>query len=381
MPAMTPPRLLRRPTADRYQDDYRLWQGIASLERTTAGRLYAAWYSGMETERGGNFVVVSTSDDGGDSWRSVEMVIEHDDPSVRCYDPCLWRDPLGRLWITWNQSVEFFDGRCGVWAIVSSNADSEQPDWSEPRRIANGIMMNKPIATSAGEWLFPCAIWSDHTPTEDHPEMADERFSNVYVSTDHGDTVSYRGSADVPNRQFDEHVLVERRDGSIWMLVRCYDGIGESFSTDGGRTWSPGRKSHIPGPCSRFHVSRLASGRLLMINHVDFEAPLSREEVAAQGNVKVWRGRTNLTALLSDDDGATWPHALLLDDGADVSYPDACQGEDGTLYVIYDNSRMTKRSIHLARITEEDILAGNLVDDASRLQLTVNVARALPERI
>src|SRR5690554_7952431 len=61
---LTAARILDRPDSDRYQDRYRLWQGIPSIERTRGGRLYANWYSGMATETGGNFVVVTSSDDG-----------------------------------------------------------------------------------------------------------------------------------------------------------------------------------------------------------------------------------------------------------------------------------------------------------------------------
>lgn len=373
---MTPARILTRPGAPQYQDRHRKWQGIPSVERTLGGRLFANWYTGMETETGGNFVVVTISDDDGTSWRSPEFVVEHDDPEVRCYDPCLWTDPLGRLWLTWNQSRDFFDGRVGVWAAITDNPDDDTPTWSAPRRIGNGIMMNKPIVTTGGQWLFPCAIWSAHPPTEDHPEVDNERYSNVYATTDQGRTFTLRGSADVPNRQFDEHMLVEKADDSLWMLVRCYDGIGEAFSTDGGHTWSPGEKSQIPGPCSRFHIRRLRSGRLLMINHDSPTQPLTRHEVEAQGNVKVWRGRSHLTAFLSDDDGRTWPHRLLLDERDDVSYPDATEGDDGHIYVVYDWARMTERRIFMARFTERDVLAGELRSAASRLKMLVNVAEA-----
>lgn len=365
-----------RPTGAKYQDANRLWQGIPSIERTARGRLYVDFYTGEDTEQGGNFVVVCTSDDGGDTWRSGELVIEHEDPRVRVYDPCLWRDPLDRLWITWNQSREFFDGRVGFWATVSSNPDDPDPTWSPPRRLGNGLMMNKPTVLSTGEWLFPSAIWACHEPTEEHPELAGEYFSNVYVSHDDGGTAQLRGGADVPNRSFDEHMVVEREDGTLWMLVRCFDGIGESFSDDGGRTWSPGRRSHIDGPCSRFHIRRLPSGRLLMINHHGFGERSSLSELAEQGNVKSWRGRSHLTALLSEDDGATWPHTLLLDVRDGVSYPDCAVGEDGVIHVVYDHDRMRDRRVLLARITERDILAGELADPGSALRVTVNRALA-----
>ena len=377
---LTPPALLVRPRAARYREEYRPWQGIPSIERTARGRMFAAWYTGTETEQGGNFVVVTTSEDEGETWSGADLVVEHADPAVRCYDPCLWRDPNGRLWLTWNQSRGFYDGRVGVWASLADAPDAAEPAWSPPRRIANGIMMNKPTVLSTGEWLFPCALWSDHAPTEDHPEMRGERYSNVYVTADGGRTFAYRGGADVPNRQFDEHMVVERADGSLWMLVRCYDGIGEAFSADGGRTWTGARRSGLDGPCSRFHIRRLPSGRLLLVTHEDFGERLSRDEVQAQGNVKVWKGRTNLTAMLSEDEGQTWPHRLRLDDRDDVSYPDVAVAEDGRMTVIYDWQRMTERQILIARITEDDIRAGEVGSPGSRLRLPVSVAlgRAAP---
>ncbi|WP_029391092.1 sialidase family protein [Streptomyces xiaopingdaonensis] len=375
---MAPARILPRPTGARYQDEHRKWQGIPSVERTRGGRLYVNWYTGQETETSGNFVVVTTSDDDGSTWSGPRFVVEHDDPAVRVYDPTLWRDPADRLWLTWNQSSGFFDGRIGVWAATSDNPDDDEPVWSAPRRIANGIMMNKPTVLSDGTWLFPAAIWACHTATEEHP-LEQERFSNVYASTDGGETVSYLGGADIPNRSFDEHMIVERRDGTLWMLVRRFDGVGESFSEDGGRTWTPGRLSHVDGPCSRFHIRRLPSGRLLMINHADFGDRRPREEIEQQGDVKEWKGRTNLTAFLSDDDGVSWPHRLLLDDRDDVSYPDAAIADDGRFFVVYDHDRFGDRAVYLARFTEDDILAGRMESDGSASRMLVNRALAQPE--
>lgn len=375
---MTPARILRSPGEVQYQDEYRKWQGIPSVERTAGGRLYVNWYTGMDTETGGNFVVVTSSDDDGGSWSGPRFVVEHEDPDVRVYDPVLWRDPTDALWLAWNQSNDFFDGRVGVWASTSSNPDDDEPVWTPPRRIANGLMMNKPTVLSTGEWLFPAAIWACHPASQVHA-LEEEAFSNVYVSRDGGKSVSYLASADVPNRSFDEHMVVEKLDGTLWMLVRCFDGIGESFSTDGGRSWTPGRRSHIDGPCSRFHIRRLVSGRLLMINHDEFGERRSREELELQGNVKEWKGRTNLTAFLSDDDGATWPHRLLLDARDDVSYPDAAITPEGEIFVVYDHDRFGDKAIYLARFTEDDILAGEMASPGSGAAILVNRALALPE--
>lgn len=379
--SMIPAKLYVRPTEERFQDTYRRWQGIPSIEVTDGGKIFVNFYSGQDAEVGGNIMVLCVSTDGGKSFRSCEAVVEHPDPQCRIYDPCLWIDPHGVLWMSWTQARGFNDGRSGVWVSQCSDPDADNLVWNPPRRIANGIMMNKPIVTSKGDWLFPTAIWCDTSgsvPTERHG-LENEQFSNVYASLDEGRTIALRGHADIPHRSFDENMIVEKRDGSLWMLTRTFDGIGESFSTDGGYTWTPGRKSHIDGPCSRFHIRRLRSGRLLMINHYQFDQRIDLEDIMSQGNVKSWKGRSHLTALLSEDDGQTWPYYLLLDERNEVSYPDAKEAADGMIYVCYDWERVTQREILMARFTEDDILQGHLSDKRSKLRVLVNKALGQPD--
>lgn len=379
--SMTPAILYVEPDAPRFQDDYRRWQGIPSIEVTEKGRIFVNFFSGQGAEVGGNFLMLCTSDDRGETFRSCVTVIEHPDPLCRIYDPCLWISPAGELWMIYNQTKGFNDCRSGVWATVCKEPDAPRLEWTPPRRIANGIMINKPIVDASGDWLFPCAIWRDECgapPTERH-DLEQEQFSNVYASTDGGETFSLRGSADVPNRSFDEHMIVEKKDGTLWMLVRTFDGIGESFSRDGGRTWTPGRKSHIDGPCSRFHIRRLKSGRLLMINHFHFGERIDLDNILQQGNVKSWKGRSHLTAMLSEDDGQTWPYTLLLDERNDAAYPDAKEGADGYIYVTYDYERVKQREILMARFTEEDVLTGCLKSPGGRKRVLVNQALGQPD--
>lgn len=361
--ALRPARLLTRPDEARFLERNRRWQGISSLERAPGGTLYVVFYSGGVTEMPGNFCVVCRSRDDGTSWEDCAFVVAHDDARVRCYDPNLWVDPMGRLWLLWTQSFDFFDGRAGVWAAVCGEPDADAPRFGAPRRIADGLMMDKPTVLRDGTWLFPCAVWQYMKPTVPfgttdgrRPDMASLRFSNVYASEDSGVTFVRRGGADVPERCFDEHMVVERRDGSLWMLVRTLYGVGESFSYDGGATWTPGAPSAIAGPCSRFFVRRLASGRLLLVNHYDFT------------------GRSNMTAMLSEDDGRTWTGGLLLDARDDVSYPDGVEAPDGRIYITYDRRRYHEREILMAVFREEDVLAGRVVSADARLGVAVSRA-------
>jgi len=161
--ALQPPRV----TADFDPDtvkDARGAQGVPALERTAKGRLWAAWYAGPSrrgVESSKSYVVLATSGDGGKTW--TERLLVRACRFVHTYDPCLWIDPSGRLWFFWAQSAGVQDGRMGVWAIVTENADTETPAWTQPRRIANGVMLNKPTVLKNGNWLLCVGLWRDNT--------------------------------------------------------------------------------------------------------------------------------------------------------------------------------------------------------------------------
>ena len=312
------------------------WLGIPGIERTKKGRLFAAFYTGDRTENFGNYVPLYVSDDEGATWRGPVAIADFGD-RARAYDECLWIDPMGRLWFFYGRQPEH-----AVFASVCDNPDGDELVWSEEKFIGRDVMMNKPIVTRDGRWLLPIAVWADHINAGESAlkREAEDRLAYVYESRDNGETFTRLGGVDMPQRCFDEHMVYEKENGDLRMLVRTFYGIGESTSHDGGLTWEPGKDSGLGGPNSRFYIGRLQSGHLLLINHVNFT------------------GRSHLTALISRDDGNTWEGGLLLDERSDVSYPDAVQAEDGKIYAIYDRERYAAREVLMAVFTEEEALAG-----------------------
>ncbi|MBQ1862979.1 MAG: exo-alpha-sialidase [Thermoguttaceae bacterium] len=360
---LAPPPVLR-PVPEKYSDANRAWQGIASLEVARDGGLWACWYSGGKTECGENYVLVAYSGDRGETWTEPIMAV---DPVgiVRAFDATMWSDPDGKLWLFWSQGEEskfnpsIWDGRVGVWAMTTTEPEKgADAQWSAPRRLCNGIMMCKPIADSQGRWLFPVSIWRF-----DSKYKLDEKLrgANVYISTDRGATLDFYGRVEVPRdvSVFDEHNIVERKDGSFLILNRTTRGIGESVSTDGAKTWTPFAESKIKHTSSRFFVRRLRSGALLLVKN----GPIDQDV-----------GRSRMTAFVSDDDGATWQGGLVLDERDAVSYPDGGQADDGTVFIAYDRDRYGEREIYCARFTEEDVRAGKLVSESGKLRLLVNKA-------
>ncbi len=210
--------------------------------------------------------------------------------------------------------------------------------------------MCKPMVLSSGEWVLPASTW-----------RKTDNSARMIVSTDRGQTWTLRGAGNVPpgDRAFDEHMLVERKDKSLWLLARTSYGIGESVSTDRGVTWSDLKPSAISHPSARFFIRRLNSGNLLLVKH----GPIAKRTE-----------RSHLTAYVSTDDGKTWKGGLLLDERNQVSYPDGQQTPDGLIRIIYDFSRREARHILMASFREEDLAAGRPVTEAVRLRQIVSEA-------
>ncbi len=336
----------------------RLWQGIPAIERTPNGRLFFACYSGQSDEGIGNYVIVFKSDKEGDLQEPFMAVMPANDKTCRIFDPCLWFAPDGKLWLFVAQSFTYYDGRNGVWAMVCDNFEDENPKFSAPRRIANGIMMNKPIVYN-GDWLMPCAIWDKFRTT--YNSLPEETYSNIYRSRDNGKTFELLSHVDYPDRYVDEHMVVELDGGKLMMLIRGKHGIGKAYSSDGGKSWTEPEDSGLGGPCSRFYIGKLKSGRILLVNHYNF------------------KHRDHLTAMLSEDNGKTFKGFLCIDERANVSYPDAVQAKDGRIYIIYDRERYDARELLMATVSEEDILAGELVCEGSKLKVLLNRATGVAE--
>lgn len=337
----------------RFYSENRIWQGIPSIEVTEKGRIFLTFYSGGTKEELGNYAVLIRSDNGGDFSEPIAAAFLEDH---RCFDPCLWIDPLKRLWFTWSCSPDN-----AVYGAICDNPDAEVLKWSKVFKIGNDVMMNKPIVLKNGEWLFPVAVWAENVFVYKKYSTDPDKKAFAYLSRDGGKSFCKLGGVDAPERAFDEHIILELDDNLLAMFIRTTYGIAVSYSYNNGRTWTDARDSKLGGPCSRFHIRRLRSGRILLINHYKFS------------------GRNNLTAMLSEDNGKSWKYRLLLDERNDVSYPDAVEAADGYIYITYDRERgsfkdkledaySSAREILTAKITEEDIIAGKLKSSGSYLK-------------
>jgi hypothetical protein len=159
--ALQPPQVFINPDESQYSSSRRMFQGIPGVERASNGRLWVSRFSGSTGEgASSNYGMLITSDDEGASWSDLKVVIDVPDSRVRICDPCLWIDPGGRLWFFWCQAYSPWV-HCGVWAMVADNPGQANPEWSKPRRLCEGVMLNKPTVLADGDWLFPVNVKKD----------------------------------------------------------------------------------------------------------------------------------------------------------------------------------------------------------------------------
>lgn len=345
-------------------DVSRLWQGIPGVERAPKGRLWATWYSGDLAEGDiGNYALAATSSDQGKKW-SKPIIIQAP-TGTKIGDPLPWLDPKGRLWIFYNQLTtgskeQRTQSRRATFAIRTEDPDNATPAWSSPLLIAEGgILFGKPISLASGGWLAPYFLMNP--PTQDTKE------TGVVISTDEGGTWKWQGGTSIPPdlRNFSEATVTQRKDGSLWMVIRTQKGLHESTSTDDGRTWSAAAPiEKFVGPATRACMRKLKSGAIILVYH---DAEKRPKGTYARERLAVW---------LSDDEGRTWPHQLLLDERNGVSYPDATQAPDGRIFIAYDHGRYTpgEKEVLVSVLREEDIRAGKIISKDAQTKLVVNRA-------
>ncbi len=358
--AFTPPVLRTKNIPAKYLPRYRNWQGIPSIERTSGGRLWAAWYGGIVQEgREGNYIVVYTSGDDGATWQGPVAVF---DGTLYCngtsWDPRLFKNAKGELFLSITRTMSpNQEGRhVTSWVFKASDPENPLTKWGKAVLLGCGVSLNKPVVLEGGRMLFPL-------DTRKPQDGAASRLAWV-ASDDGAETFRLFSSVDVEetedNYPLCEHQAAVRPDGSLLMFSRTKYGIASAESFDGGKTWknfAPFTKEFCKN--TRFVLARLKSGNLLLV---------------ANDSAK---GRNNMTAFLSKDGGKTWPHKISIDPRRNVSYPDYTLSDDGFIYIAYDRGRYTpdEQDILMAKITEADIEAGKIVSEGSKLQVMINTLK------
>lgn len=147
-----------------------------------------------------------------------------------------------------------------------------------------------------------------------------------------------------------EPVMVELRDGRVWILIRTQTlRFYEAFSSDGGKSWTEPRPSRFMAPDSPGAIRRLDDGRLLFVWN----------DLASYPGGVTGHWRQYLYAAISADDGKNWspskfagpviePHRT----GSRGDYPFLCQTADGKVLLYYTRFGLREGASYLRQHNE-----------------------------
>ena len=284
----------------------------ASTIAEVRGALVAAWFGG--TREGAPDVGIWMARRLTSGWTPpVEIAtgVQPDGSRVPCWNPVLDPGPDGTLTLYYKVGPS----PQRWWGMAMSSRDGGLT-WSAPRRLPDGILgpiKNKPVRLADG-----AIVSGSSTETPASPSAWRVHFER---STDGGATWTVsRATGSVDGREIDaiQPSVLIHPGGRLQAVGRTRAGrVFQTWSDDGGRTWSALSLTALPNPSAGTDAVTLRDGRQLIVyNHTA-------------------RGRTPLNVAVSRD-GATWEAALVLErEPGEYSYPAVIQTADGMVHVTW----------------------------------------------
>lgn len=280
----------------------------ASTLAPTRDGIIAAWFGGTR-ERAPDVGIWVARLVGGKWTVPVEVAdgVQPDGSRLPCWNPVLFQPSNGPLMLFYKVGPKPSEW----WGLLRTSSDSGKT-WSEPTRLRDGILgpvKNKPVELSDGSLLCPSS--SENGGWKLHFERTAD-LGKTWTS------VSPKSSTP-PIDAIQPSVLVHP-EGRLQAIGRTRSGkIFETWSNDGGASWSALNLLNLPNPNSGTDAVTLRDCRqLLVYNHNAMP-----------------KGRTPLNVALSND-GRTWKAALALESGpGEYSYPAVIQTQDGKVHVTY----------------------------------------------
>ena len=301
----------------------------STLAETSSGMI-AAWFGGSHEKNRDVGIWVSHRMEG--KWSPpVEVVngVQSDSLRYPCWNPVLFQPSGGPLLLFYKVGPSPREW----WGEMMSSEDQGHT-WSDPWKLGEstlgpliGPVKNKPVQLIDGTILCPSStekIENGQTYWRVHFESTQDLGKNWEVVGPINDGIEF--DAIQPSILF-------YKDGRMQILCRTMqDVISESWSSDGGLSWSHMKATMLPNPSAGTDAVTLADGRqLLVYNH------------SKRGRHSPGRGLLNVAL---SDDGHSWNPVMTLEkQKGEFSYPAVIQSSDGLVHITYTYNRKSVKYV------------------------------------
>lgn len=340
----------------------------AFLAFLPGGDLACAWFGGTMEGRGDISIWMSRLSPGAQTWTAPQRLTDAADRSEQ--NPVLFVAPDGVVWLFHTSQPGGRQDECQIMARLSQDGGAT---FGEARRIGDftGIFVRQPVQiTPRGRWLLPgfhciapegdrwtggldlaVALYSDDQGASWTAEPVPDSLGAVHMNP----VPALNGAAPAFYRdRFSAHVQ-------------------RSLSRDGGDSWEVPMPTNMPNNNSSIQAIRLADGRIAMVlnpvnasmsdqRRASLYDEIETDAVAGTGGAIWGVPRAPMALALSDDNGANFQIAAVLDDGSgaclsnnsvdglnkELSYPSILQDPSGDLHIAYTYHRRAIKYLRLA---------------------------------
>lgn len=352
--------------------------GEGTFVRLKDGRIMYAYtyYIGSNFADDGHADIYAIySKDEGESWTEPELLLAHDETAQNYMSPSIIRMPDGNLGMIFDRKERIATSTDCI--VYFTSSCDEGKTWSKPisccgdRHDYTGAVNDTIVCLKSGRLMVALA--------GNHPDYKpDDVNGNVIYfkySDDCGKTWKRMQNV-VSSPYTDRSGLVEPgiyeyQDGKLWMYCRTTYGFQyESFSEDGGVSWSPAVPSfNFTSPDSPMRVKRIGELTVAVYNPQPYYP--TRLDLSSSGTPR----RTPLVMAVSRNDGKSFDatgksynsfgladfqdslYTLENDPENAFCYPAIIGVKDGILIAYYhsNNSGHTLDSAKIIKVSYDEI--------------------------
>ena len=284
------------------------------------GDLLCLWYGGSYESADDQVLFLSRRKKGERTWTEPEVVVRN--PGQPPGNAVVFRDGSDRIWIVWGRMESRRPIRRGSgWSecrLMYRVSTDNGMKWSEDRLFEDrlgSLPRNVPITLKSGELVLPLS-----------GRVGETYGSFLLKTSDNGMTWERSGVIQGGSQP----TVVERGDGSLFVMMRKRGRIMQSESSDGGRSWSEASESELNNPDAGIAMTRLHNGHLILVFN---DSPIAR---------------TPLSIVRSTDEGRTWETPMKLEaNPGEYSYPCVIQTSDGKIHITYTYRRYAIKHVEL----------------------------------